>query len=478
MSSFPEKRKKGGIFLLIKTTLFIFCLCVLLGRNPGIVQAIGVSPGTITIPNVTNGLVISKKIRVTSPSKNASVTFKSEVVGEGASYINLSSSEITIPLGQNYVDFSFEIKPVNAPNGNHKAFLVFTTTQGNRSNDAVGITTFEGATAEIDFTVTNAQVEQFTVGGLTAEPIETTNAPTFTFNIINDGNVNAKPDEIKVTITDRNHNILSQETLSKDLFPVTAPGQTQTITVSTSKKLPPGTYYLSTSFFHNGIDIFDKKDILFSVSPEGTLMQEGELQDLTVTPSDGPPGTLLKIDGIFFNSGTVGAEPAFFVQVAKDGKIIDTLQSKTQFVGTKRAGKFSVTYHPDSPGTYIFTGYFSYGIKETERKNVSAEITSLVSNLLLTSWLKGCSPNPFFLSLVIFSVAMTLLWVHYFRLWRKHKKCICSSGCDCHGPVKPISFSPSQSNSLAQPFPTPSVTPTLPPLNEKKEKSIEDELYS
>lgn len=476
------QRIKGGIFLFKKLFIGFFLILSFFSITTEKVQAVGVAPGTITVNNVANGVTIPKKVRITRPTTAGTLTFRAEAQGEASRYISLSNQTVTILPGQSYADFEFSINPKTASNGSHKAFLVFTTTEGKRGGSQFGVTTYEGATAEINFNVTDSQVNLISIGGLVTEPVESIISPTFTFNIMNEGNVDSRPDEIKVTITDRNHTILLQETILKDLLPLVAPGQTQSVTVSTTKKLPPGVYYLNAAFLHNGKKIFEKNDAYFTVSPEGTLSQDGELKSISVLPSEGTVGTLLKIDGVFANTGSIGTQPKFFVQVSREGKPLDTLQSSQEYVGVKREGKFSVTFRPDTTGVYEFTGYFAFGIKETARKKTTATITSLVSNLRITAWLKGCTSNSIIVSLAMFAACMTALFAHYFRLWQKHKRCICPYGCDCHNNTKHSSGLMTNSmkdTEKSDQTPMNAQPKTEDPVhNFREEQDVDDQLYS
>jgi hypothetical protein len=136
-------------------------------------------------------------------------------------------------------------------------------------------------------------------------------------------------------------------------------------------------------------------------------------------------------------TGTIGVRGTLYVHVSKDGQLIDTLRSDEQYVGNKKTGIFSTSFRPTTVGNYSFEAYLSYGIKETNRRTVSAAAFS--PNLAFSfpwqtikTWLFACTPRFVPLILLILIFILTALLLKYVSLWRKHELCECSTPCDCH----------------------------------------------
>ncbi len=417
-----------------------FFVAVLL-LYPGAVAAIGVSPGSTTIENAANGLRIPKTIRVTRPSTTGILNFTVEANGPGGRYIELSSRTLTIPDGANYVDYPFVIAPVNAPNGTHEAFIQFLSSQGGGNGGSqFMVATYEGITARVTFKVTGQEVLQYTIGGFGTEPIETNTAPTFTFMLKNDGNVDAQPEKIDFNITDAKGDLKLSETVLAASLPVVEPGQEKAISTSLTRKLPPGVYFVDATFTSQGKTLYERKKIRLEILPEGTLQQDGQMSDLSVNEKVLPVGGQVKVTGIFSNIGEIGVRATLYVQIKKDGVTLDTLRSEEQYVGYKRTGIFNVTFRPDVAGTYTFEGSFAYGIKETNKRSVVVEATSPVKSFQLQlpiarlkNWLFACTPRFTPLILIIVLVVETILLMKYIRLWKKHERCVCELPCACHG---------------------------------------------
>jgi hypothetical protein len=401
-------------------------------------QAIGVSPGTTIVSSTANGVRIPKTIRVTRPSTKGTLNFQVETHGPGSRYIELSSTSISIPPGINYAEYPYTIAPINAPNGTLQAFIQFLSLRsGSGTSTQFSIATYEGATAEILFTILDKEIKDYTIGSVSAEPIENNTAPTFTFMLKNEGNVDAQPDKIDIAIADASGTIKLTDSIIKDILPVVGPGQEKIITTSLTKKLPAGIYFADISFYNGSTSIFERKKLRFEILPEGSLEQNGELVELNLPGLNFPVGSLITVQAKFKNTGIIGVRSTLYVRVTKDGQLIDTLRSDEQYVGNKKTGIFSTSFRPTTVGNYSFEGYLSYGIKETNRRIVTAAAFS--PNIAFSFpwqtikiWLFACTPRFVPLILLILIFILTLLLLKYIALWRKHELCECSIPCACH----------------------------------------------
>lgn len=425
-------------------TFSVFLFCALFGLGlPHHARAVGVTPGKITVPNTANGVKIPKTIRVTRPTTEGSLSFQVEVNGPGARYIELPSTMLVIPAGANYGEYTFNIAPTSAPNGMQEAFLQFIGLQnsgGSTSSPQFSIATYEGATANIQFTINDTEIKDYTINNVAVVPVESNNPPMFTFEVNNKGNVDAQPEKVDVTITDQSGTTTLAETIPASAITVVPPGQQKNVTAALTKKLSPGSYFVDVTFYDKTNIVYDRKKLRLEVLPEGTLKQDGQIVDFKVDSDTFSPGSLVKIDATFKNIGEVGSKAVLYVKVLRDGQTLDTLRSDEQFVGLQQTGLYSVTFRPSLSGAYQLEGYFSYGVKETERRMLTISSASGEANApfasfsgeTLKKFFTACTPRFVPLLLLVVVIVLTILLIRYINLWRWHELCSCPIPCPCH----------------------------------------------
>lgn len=393
--------------------------------------AIGVSPATIILNNVPNNVRIDRMVTVTRPTSVGVEYFKVSLSGEGARYIELSTTTIMIPNGARSASYNFSIYPQAAPSRTFEAFLQFITYQPSSDSGQFLVRTYEGTTAQILFTITDQQILDYqiaNVGG--GGNIEVTMPPSLNYTVKNNGNVDAKPDQINLEISSiKDVAQKVTDTILGKILDFTPPLQNKNFSVEFNKTLPLGSYTATATFYRGDKPVTTQGNIKFEVFKEGTLAQKAEFVDFKSSATEVSENTLVKVDGILKNVGSIGVRGTMYVQVYRDGKPLDLIKSDEKFLGIGRSGTFSIEFRPADSGKYSFEGYFSYGVGETERKKVEVNVGNWLSQLSLSSWLSGCSPRWMWLFVIpwLMILIMLVIW------WLRHRRCKCPCQCECHG---------------------------------------------
>ena len=398
--------------------------------------AIGVTPATTILNNVPNNVRINRTIKVTRPTTSGVENFKVSLSGEGARYIELSGETIMIPNGSNSASYDFSIYPRSAPNGKYEAFLQFITYQPSSDSGQFLVRTYEGTTAQILFTITDEQILDYqivNVGG--GGNIEVNMPPSINYTIKNVGNVDAKPDKIELQISslkDATQKVV--DAVLGKILDFTPPLQDKNFSVDFNKTLPLGSYTATATFYRADKPIVTQGNIKFEVFKEGTLAQKADFIDFKTSATEVPENTLIKVDGILKNTGSIGVRGTMYVQVYRDGKPVDLIKSEEKFLGIGRLGTFSVEFRPGESGKYSFDGYFSYGVGETEHKQIQVSVGGWFAQLSFFSWLQGCSPRWMWLFVIPLLIILILLLIW----WIRHRQCKCPCQCRCHGGKKDL----------------------------------------
>ncbi|OGH65015.1 MAG: hypothetical protein A2821_00880 [Candidatus Magasanikbacteria bacterium RIFCSPHIGHO2_01_FULL_41_23] len=350
---------------------------------PSMTQAIGISPGTLEAENLANGVDISRTLILTNTASEEDVFFSIKARGEAASYISLPKSPIVIPAGQNRANIDIHIKPMNAQNGKHTAELEFMSQPNpnkviNSSGNSVSITS--GVIAHVVFTVTDQQIKTMFISNVSADDTEIDKPVIFGFSLLNTGNVDVKPERIDAVFVDITDpaNIIS-ETISGSSLEYVLPGELSRINAGLTKNLPLGEYSASFSFYLDDKVISTlKTDRIIKVWPTGTLAQAGSFDSFKINGNTFESGDLVKLTGLFTNTGGVVLDPIWYVEITKDGKIIDLMRAEKKTVGKGQNVEYTLTFRPDSKGEYTFDAYFEYGIKKTAHKLETIIVSSAV----------------------------------------------------------------------------------------------------
>ncbi len=341
-------------------------------------QAIGLSPGEVLVEDLAPGLEVERAFIVSSGAQRTEpLGLNIQIFGDAAQYITLKQGAyMEMAVGIKQLEIPFIIHSGNLPAGKYNAKMLVVETSAPKSDldfgdDEVlkmGSRTLSGAQADINFTVTNEAVEKFYIQSVFAYDTEDNSTVKFNFDFINDGNVDTRPEKLDIKITDilDESSFFEASFLASD-FDFTKAKTSFEYIVHTDILLDTGNYFMIAHFYDNNDEvIFTSNRITLQVYPEGTLAQEGKLTSFTVDKDIYEENEIVSFDGVFENTGTIGATASYVIELYKDGKRFDILKSEEKFIPIRRKWEFNETFRPSEKGKYTAIGYVKYGIGQTD----------------------------------------------------------------------------------------------------------------
>jgi len=353
---------------LFASLLLFFCVA---GSQP--VLAIGLFPAGVKINNITNGMTVKRTVFLSRENASKDQYYQAKVSGEGAKYLEFPEEFVKFPQGANSVAFDFFVKPISAPNGTYHIILDFegitVDDEGNPSKNSVSV--MPGVALVLSFEITDQEVKNFSVSNVYAENSEVGQPVAFYFNVTNNGNVDAKPERIVVKIASETDPTSIQETdiALKDLDSV-GPSQTSKLSFLYRESLKEGTYRADVEIYADGRLMREEKNILVRIFPPGTMHQEAEFSSFELNGVDFALGEYVKLVGKIKNTGNIPIEPSFYIEIKKDGKIIDILREDPKILLRNQETDYELSYQINETGDYEAQAHFEYGISKTEKKKV------------------------------------------------------------------------------------------------------------
>ncbi|MSR85997.1 hypothetical protein EXS74_01220 [Candidatus Woesearchaeota archaeon] len=207
----------------------------------------------------------------------------------------------------------------------------------------------------------------------------------------NDGN-RGKEEDITIEIYDSKGAILSTETLSSKFLAY----EEKSLVASFSQNLGQGKYYAR-------MIIGDQtRSTSFSVVPEGSLKQKGELLSVAV---DVQEDNLILISAYFKNTGESPIDATLDGTVFQNEEKVETFSTDSEVILPDQYEIFTYTYSELLSGAYTLDAEINSGnfvLAQEEEKFYSTDAVSLDSNVL-----------------VIFGLVMLLLLVSHYMLSRR-----------------------------------------------------------
>jgi len=261
------------------------------------------------------------------------------------------------------------IIPSDAPDGDHQATIVVTSTPvvlttGSESGQSVAL----AASINVAITVTGTQVIAGIVNYMDIADIEVGYPLLISVNINNTGNVVEEP-EVKAVIT---HDTTTVDTISINNVEIN-PQKSATIPVNwDTTGEAPASYNADVTVSLEG-NVIGEQNLNFKILPLGTLTRSGELTDIVV---EGNPTTKLmgKVLATFTNTGQIATLATFTGEVYLKGSLVQTVTSDQILVGRGQTVVLNTYFKPDQAGTYVIKGYVTYEGKVTADKQITVKI--------------------------------------------------------------------------------------------------------
>lgn len=346
-------------------------------------SAMGISPPEVFAANVFAGIPQTKTIHISrSPDELGELTVTVKAGGDYAGYLTYEPS-FSFGANQESVDYSFQIDPKTAAPGSYSIPLTFLLVKKGGSDDSSasgsGMRIVTGIAAKVSFTVTGDQVTGYSFTTLAVSDVETDGHPFVSVGILSTGNVDWKPERATVTFTDQDDptRVIVVE-ISGDKFKLVAAGQLTISDLEVFQTLPEGTYVATVQFYDKDIVVGELTSKEFSVYPVGTLLQRGELSDVTVKKNLFEPGERLSLDASFKNVGSLRLSGVLMTEIYREGTYVDVVRGDETEIGVGEEASISQVMSLKDPGSYVLTSYFKYGNKKTMTKDVAVTVQSPV----------------------------------------------------------------------------------------------------
>ena len=380
---------EGGVRLMAKKyqyLVIIFVVLFLLLPETGL--TIGLSPALIQVENILPDSYVTRQIYISRANPSALTKVQIIVSGSAADYILLNNgATIDLPMGEAQTAYSFIIQTKDLEPGNYEASLAVNPMSEGQGEDSEETKIMAGAQAEIRFSVTNEELESYTIQNVDMKDTEENQVVGFSYLMVNTGNVDTRPARIEFSVTDENDSSNTyNETISGQDLPLVPAFQEQQVDVATGASLLASLYSTEITFYNNNDEVvFTADNIRLQVFPEGTLDLAGELLAFSADKTEYQEGELVKFNGVFKNTGTVGLKVSLIVEVSIDDLRVEMLKTEPIFLPVGQTTDLELTFRPTKPGTYTVKSHATYGPNKTDIFEVQFIVkkTSTLSIIIL-----------------------------------------------------------------------------------------------
>jgi hypothetical protein len=360
----------------MKKLLVIFTAILIFSFIPGVVQALGVAvgPTNIEINDALRGGEYKRTITIFNPSSDdTEYTITAE--GEAANWTSFFYLNPEKPIenkisisGKSNVPVLVKIKvPDDITNDTYNAKIIVQTVPP-EGLEGTGVATIMQATSTLTINVKGEQIRDGEVIRISVVDTEVGIPARIETLFKNTGNVIVKP-EINCVI------LKETQELAEISYADTEVGveNQDTITVEwNTDNQREGEYTARVSVFLDD-RLLTTKDIPFELFPPGTLTKEGEFVSFYY---EGQPAlnSLLKIEGIFSNTGQVASYASLVAEIYRDDALFDTVESEKTLAPVGQKVGTSVYYTFEEVGNYTIKGLISYDGKRTDTKEIELAI--------------------------------------------------------------------------------------------------------
>ncbi|NOQ38184.1 hypothetical protein GQ472_04820 [archaeon] len=258
--------------------------------------------------------------------------------------------------------------------------------------------------------VTGEQIIDFSVSDFSVRNVEVGSSVPFVVSGNNNGNVRVTP-MIYAEIYNVNKSvlILSHNFTGESIMPTTKSTQTFHLPAD---DLSTGQYWLNLSVF-----TFDRfagsRMLTFDVVREGTLTVFGDLIQVTTSKIWASPGDIVRIDGIFKNTGELPTDAKFKAEVHCNDRLVETIESDEILVDVGSTVNLTTYYTPEDEGRCVVEGAAYYSGKITYMKSTIVNVFIQKSNIF---------EEHKYLIISTLLLLFALLSVHFYGRFSAEKK--------------------------------------------------------
>ena len=171
--------------------------------------------------------------------------------------------------------------------------------------------------------------------------------------------------------------------------PEVPPFVEQEVILAIDHELGLGKYKARAKAFDGGKEL-DSEFLAFRVVLPEELVKEGRLVD-AYTKSVVAPGEVVKITGLFENTGGAVLTPMLQAEISNNKRLIEVVKGEGQRVRPGQKSELHAYFTPESVGEYEATVWTSFAGSQSERKQVMFTVdaertsqTTIVGVVVLT----------------------------------------------------------------------------------------------
>ena len=328
----------------------------------------GISPSLYISPNLSKGSHIEKSFVLSRSDPIEDLYFKVTMEGATKDWTTLDKgTEFVMPKGQQRFPITVTADiPKNTADGEYRGGIRLESslkspgkTGGNGSSVSLS------ALIQTDFTVSGNQILEYEVASIGIQNIEEGSPLNIFLTLNNTGNVTARPTKVHVDVFDKvNANLLESQDVTD--MGVVEPLTTGNITILVPTKQGLGQYWARIYVYKNEV-LMKEQNLVFEIVPVGSLHNTGDLKELLCNKT-AALGEIVKITGVFENTGQSGFSAKLTAEIYKDEKLIKISEGEPTNVGTGKTENLITYFTPTSAGDYLIKAYVSFSGGKTGGK--------------------------------------------------------------------------------------------------------------
>ncbi len=344
----------------------LFLVFILLACNA---SAIGVSPPRILLEDIPKGYVLEKSVLLSGIQKQSMITILFS--GEGSEWVESKLGNSFVKQDNNDLELPFIITiPEKAPNGEYDASAQIIVSSDKKAVEPNSAAISSGLMVNIRFTVSGKEVRRYSITNVQIPNTEAGLPTAVIMKINNKGNVLIKPDEVNITIKDKEKRIITSS-ITKDITSVEPYTAGESI-ASFDLDLAPEFYFADVDI-HTDEGIKRIENLPFNVFHRGALKADGEFIKLEVP---GNVERIAKIDAYFTNKGEIDMHSVLKAEVYRKDSLIDIIESEPAFVRKGDTKIFTYYYKVPKSCEYTIKARIEFLGKSTDTKQATFTATA------------------------------------------------------------------------------------------------------
>jgi hypothetical protein len=356
---------------------------------PQSVLAIGVSPSSIDIDSLLEGVPLIQSVNISRSSSDyqGDLLVNIEVRGEYPEHLHYEQNFI-LPQGDNIFTFDVEILATDVLFGDYTQYLAFYTEPAKGHDIQTGVIIRKGVEIPVNYTVSNIEVVEYELNNITGTTTEVGQDMIVNLFVKNTGNTTWQADRVIfefVDTTDEN-NAYTYEFSGTDTPAISPANQGDPVDIAFKHNIPAGNYIVRAIIYENNEVVGELTSKDFYVFQQGTLAQMAEVEYFKTNKTSYLPDENIQLETKMANTGEISVNAVMVVDVYKDGTLIDFLRSDPLTFSVHEQGLLTDVYKLSEPGVYTFSSYVSYGNKRTIPLELDVEIvgTSTLTTVQMT----------------------------------------------------------------------------------------------